>query len=133
MFQYQHNAPVDLSELAELFSRQGWEEKDAPTKLEWIIATSEDWVVCTIDDELIAFGRTFRLDPGTRLIFDVVVDTRFEGYGLDDEIKRLLVDAGEGRVAVFRAEAADRRAQPPVGYEVPEVPPGAYTGRDSDE
>lgn len=131
MFEYQHNVPVDIGKLAELFSKKGWSEDDPTTKLEWAVASSEDWVTCTAEDELVGFGRTFRLDPGTRLVFDVVVDDRYAGLGVDEEIIRLLVSTGEsGRIALFRQGFDEDLLgeQTVVDYPAPDVPPGSYTG-----
>lgn len=131
MFEYQHNLPVDIGKLAELFVRQGWREDDARTKLEWVVAASEEWVTCVAEDELVGFGRTFRLDPGTRLVFDVVVDERYAGLGVDDEIVRLLVMSGEGgRVALFTRTVEEYHSiETDFEYPAPDVPPGSYTGR----
>jgi hypothetical protein len=134
MFEYQHNSSVDSTALAELFMRSGWLESDPGRKLEWMVAGSEDWVTCTVDGELVGFGRTFRLDATRKVVFDVVVDERFEGLGLDDEIIRILAedDLG-GSVEIFRQEDAERAMRASVraddvNYWAPEAPRSAYLG-----
>jgi hypothetical protein len=134
MFEYQHNSSVDSTALAELFARSGWLESDPGRKLEWMVAGSEDWVTCTVDGELVGFGRTFRLDATRKVVFDVVVDERFEGLGLDDEIIRMLAedDLG-GSVEIFRQEDAERAMRASVraddvNYWAPEAPRSAYLG-----
>jgi hypothetical protein len=135
MFQYQHNLPVDATALAQLFERVGWYETDPGSKLEWVVASSEEWVTCTIDGELVGFGRTFRLDAAHKLVFDVVVDARFEGLGVDDEIIRMLAgdETEGGSVMIFRPDEDEWGTAGGLGpdrldYWVPEAPPGTYLG-----
>jgi hypothetical protein len=78
MFEFAYNEPLDSTALAELFTREGWEEEESASKLDWAIAASEDWVTCRVGGELVGFGRTYRLDASHKLVFDVVVDERFE-------------------------------------------------------
>lgn len=133
MFEYQQNPRLDPAALAELFARVGWEEPDPGRKLEWMVAASEEWVTCTVEGELIGFGRTFRLDPARKVVFDVVVDERFEGFGVDDEIiRRLAGFSGTQEVEIFRQEDPIHQGSSECGsevdYWVPEAPPGAYLG-----
>ena len=134
MFEFAHNEPLETSALADLFARMGWDEDDSVTKLEWAMRASEEWVTCRVEGELVGFGRTFRLDATHKLVFDVVVDQRFEAYGVADEIIRRLAVGGSGlqEVAVFRQEdeaglgaLSMRRA---VRIDAPEAPPDAYLG-----
>lgn len=77
--------------------------------LEWVLAASDEWIACRLDGELIGFGRSCRLNVVHRVVFDAVVDPRFEGIGLRAEIVRLLAE-NAGRlevVSVFTARHAD--------------------------
>ena len=38
------NPPLDTDQLVILFSRVGWQEPESNSKLEWAVASSEDWV-----------------------------------------------------------------------------------------
>lgn len=133
MFEFEHNADVDAAALAEFFVRVGWEEKEAEPKVEWAIAASDDWVSCLLEGEIVGFGRTFRLDPQRKIMFDVVVDERFRALGLAEEIMRRLAEAvPTAEFQVFRREPGDgseRRSWAEARYEAPEAPPDAYTGR----
>jgi Acetyltransferase (GNAT) family len=137
MLEFERNTPVDASILAEFFARCGWQELEAGAKLEWALVASEEWVVCRLDGELIGFGRSCRLGPMRRVVFDVLVDSRFQGAGLRREIVRLLSEnAGSlEEVSVF----TEREAYPlrtlgsaqddrgPARFR--EAPPGAYLGK----
>jgi ribosomal protein S18 acetylase RimI-like enzyme len=134
MLEFQHNEDLDAAALAEFFNRVGWEESDSTSKVEWAIASSDDWIVCRLEGELVGFGRTFRLDPRRKVMFDVVVDERFRGIGLVEEIIRRLAEtlpAAEFQVFTGRQEGYKRGATSwaEVGYEVPEASPDTYTGR----
>jgi hypothetical protein len=104
-------------------------------KLEWVVASSEDWITCTVEGELVGFARTFRLDPLRMVVFDVVVDERYAGWGLDLEIvRRLTAGSGEHeRIEIFRRDDRGNAVVPGVGaaveYRVPDAPPGAYLGQ----
>lgn len=134
MFEFAYNEPLETTALADLFTRMGWEEEDSADKLEWAIRSSEDWVTCRVEGELVGFGRTFRLDATHKLVFDVVVDERFEAYGVADEIVRRLALGGSGlqRVDVFRQEDVTGSGvvsvRVPFRLDAPEAPPGAYLG-----
>jgi hypothetical protein len=134
MFEYEINPPLDTSQLVQLFARAGWEDSDPASKLEWAVASSEEWVTCTVEGELVGFGRTFRLDAVQKVVFDVVVDERFEGYGVDEEIvQRLSQDlAGGQEVVIFRQDDVEGIAgwdwSQEVDYWAPPAPPGAYLG-----
>jgi hypothetical protein len=93
MIEVERNNPVDPKTLSEFFARCGWEEPDAAAKLEWALAASEEWVVCRLDGEMIGFGRSCRLGPVKRIVFDLVVDPRFKKTGLRGEIARLLTES----------------------------------------
>lgn len=133
MFDFEYNADLDPAALAEFFGRVGWEEKEAAPKVEWAIAASDDWVSCLLEGEIVGFGRTFRLDPQRKIMFDVVVDERFRALGLAEEIMRRLAEAvPTAEFQVFRREPGDgseRRSWAEARYEAPEAPPDAYTGR----
>jgi hypothetical protein len=90
MLEFARNEPIDIEVLEGLFARCGWEDDGAGTKLEWALAGSEEWVVCTLDGELIGFGRSSRLGPIKRVLFDVMVDPRFDHPALRAQIVRLL-------------------------------------------
>lgn len=138
MVEFEFNNPVDTADLTEFFARCGWEEVDAGVKLEWALASSEDWVVCREEGQLVGFGRSYRLNPLKRMVFDVVVDVRFRQGGLKERIIGLL-SAGAGRmedVTVFsagwssspgRGAAGEREVGGPA--EIPEAPTGAYLGK----
>jgi hypothetical protein len=134
MFEYEQHNPVDSGALAELFSRVGWDESDPSDKLDWMVANSEDWVTCRVDGELIGFGRTFRLSPGRTVLFDLVVDERFYGFGVDEEIVRRLSRGflGAAQIEVFRQDPAELTGPgEPLGrldYWVPLAPPETYLG-----
>ena len=134
MFEFAYNEPHDSTALAELFNREGWEEDESESKLDWAMAASEDWVTCRVEGELVGFGRTYRLDASHKLVFDVVVDERFEAFGVGDEIVRRLALGGSRlqEVAVFRREEADVLGAVLVwhdaGYPVPPAKPDTYVG-----
>jgi hypothetical protein len=135
MIEVERNKPVDAQDLSEFFSRCGWEEPGAATKLEWAMAASDEWVVCRQEGELVGFARLCRLGPLDRVVFDALVDPRFKYSLLRAQMVALLaVTAGRfERVLVF--------GQPPelqVPFEVagtfgplyiPPVTPQMYTGR----
>lgn len=140
MVEFEFNSHVDTISLVEFFARCGWNDLEAGVKLEWALAASEDWVLCRADGEVIGFGRSCRLDAFRRVVFDVLVDTRYRGVGLRDQIVALL-SAGAGtleEVSVFSqsdplplldgarvyAGGPDR---PFVG--IPAAPTGAYLGK----
>jgi RimJ/RimL family protein N-acetyltransferase len=119
MLELERNSPIEAGALSEFFARCGWQESDATTKLEWALAASDEWVVCRLDGQLIGFGRSCKLDPVKRVVFDVLVDPRFRETGLGREIVRLLTE-NSGRpedVTVFKAPLAC---------------PGTYLGRSTD-
>ncbi|MFH0917379.1 MAG: GNAT family N-acetyltransferase [bacterium] len=137
MLEFERNSPIETAILAEFFARCGWKETEAGPKLDWALAGSEEWVICKLDGELIGFGRSCRLGPVKRVVFDVLVDSRFQGSGLRSEIVRLLSEnAGSlEEVSVFTERQAHPHGFPPgsvselsSGY-LPEAPPGAYLGR----
>jgi hypothetical protein len=134
MFEFEHNPPIDAAALVELFARSGWEEAESRLKLEWAIAASHEWVTCTVEGELVAFGRSYELDALRKLVFDVVVDERYQGYGLADEIVlRLAANTpGMQEVALFKREDVGTRAGTREGegrrFSIPEAPAGAYLG-----
>jgi hypothetical protein len=141
MLEFERNTPVETTALTEFFARCGWQEGEAGAKLEWALAASEEWVVCKLDGELIGFGRSCRLGPVKRVVFDVLVDSRFQSSGLKLEIVRLLSEnAGIlEEVSVF----SQREAYPLGGSQAPSqvpsddlrsayppvAPPEAYLGR----
>jgi Acetyltransferase (GNAT) family len=137
MLEFERNSSVDIAVLGDFFARCGWQEADAEAKLEWVLAASLEWVVCKLDGDLIGFGRSCRLGPMNRVVFDVLVDARFRGSGLRREIVRLLSE-NAGRleeVSVFREQGAypavssEKAPDPPESEAPPEAPPGAYLGR----
>lgn len=137
MLEFERNSPIETTLLADFFVRCGWQDVEAGPKLEWALAASEEWVVCRLDGELIGFGRSCRLGPVKRVVFDVLVDSRFQGDGLRREIVRLLSEnAGSlEEVSVFTERQAYPLDFPPAsegdfrsGY-LPEAPTGAYLGR----
>jgi len=103
MLEFEFNTPVDTPILVEFFARCGWTDEEAGAKLEWVLAASDDWVLCKLDGELIGFGRSCRLGPLSRVVFDVLVDSRFRGRGLRSQIVRLLSQNARGleEVSVF--------------------------------
>jgi hypothetical protein len=108
MLEVVRNSPIEAEALTEFFARCGWQERDAAAKLEWALAASEEWVVCKLDGQLVGFGRSCRLDPVKRVVFDVVVDPRFEETGLRGAIVRLLTENAGGleEVSVFSDQQA---------------------------
>ena len=143
MLEFARNEPVDIDVLAGLFARCGWEDQQAGLKLGWAIAASEEWIVCKLDGELIGFGRSSRLGPVKRVVFDLMVDPRFDHPLVRRRILRMLTESA-GRleeVSVFgqrrsgwsgrsaedsastgAAPAADTPA--PAGAPLPEDMPG---------
>lgn len=103
MLEFELNSPIETATLVEFFARCGWQDEDAGAKLEWALAASEEWVLCRLDGELIGFGRSCRLGPIRRVVFDVMVDSRFRGQGLRSEIVRLLSENAGGleEISVF--------------------------------
>jgi hypothetical protein len=141
MLEFERNAPIDTEVLADLFSRCGWEEEGANVKLEWVLAASTEWVVCKLDGELIGFGRSCRLGPIKRVVFDVLVDPRYNHTLLRGQIVQLLAQnvGGLEEVSVFTgrrpgapAQAAPSMAEPVTtytgGFYVPPASPDAYLG-----
>lgn len=133
MLEFEHNADLDASALADFFVRAGWEEKEPASKVEWAIAASDDWISCRLEGEIVGFGRTFRLDPDRKIMFDVVVDERFRALGLAEEIMRRLAEVvPAAEFQVFRrgpGGGEGLRSWLEARYEAPEAPPGTYTGR----
>lgn len=138
MFEVERNSPIETEVLAQFFTRCGWREAGAGAKLEWALATSEEWVSCRLDGEMIGFGRSCRLDVVHRVVFDALVDPRFKNTGLRAEIVRLLTENvgllevvsvyDERHVNPLASAAA--RDETEAGY-FPVAPPGAYLGRQS--
>jgi len=137
MLEFERNSPIETGVLAEFFARCGWQESEAPAKIEWVLAGSEEWVTCKLDGELVGFGRSSRLGPVKRVVFDVLVDTRLEHSGLRREIVRLLVEhAGSlEEVSIFSERRASVGAPPLMpsddfrGPRIPQAPPDAYLGQ----
>jgi hypothetical protein len=137
MLEFERNSSVDIAALGEFFARCGWHEVDAEAKLEWVLAASVEWVVCKLDGDLIGFGRSCRLGPMNRVVFDVLVDARFRASGLRYAIVHMLSEnAGRlEQVSVFREQEAHplgslQAAQNDLESEsLPKAPPGAYLGR----
>lgn len=136
MLEFERNSPVETTILAEFFARCGWQEVEAGRKLEWVLAGSEEWITCKLDGELIGFGRSCRLGPARRVVFDVLVDSRFQGSGLRSEIVRLLSEnAGSlEEILVFISQHGYRSTFPVVPdnhflSQPREAPPGAYLGK----
>jgi hypothetical protein len=127
-FEYAEDAPVDVVALAALFERGGWCDADSCATLEWAIAASERWITCEVEGELVGFGRLYKVDALVKLVFDVVVDDRFQGLGVESQIVRMLADDATGMhdVQVFRAEPV--RPAGIEGYDVPDASPGTYLG-----
>jgi GNAT superfamily N-acetyltransferase len=116
MLELERNSPLEAVALGEFFARCGWEESEAATKLEWVLAASDEWVVCRLEGQLIGFGRSCRLDGVERVVFDVLVDPRFRGSGLGHEIVRLLTEGRDGPGAA-------------VALKIPIASPDTYVGR----
>jgi len=132
MLEFARNEPLDAEVLAGLFARCGWREDGAQVKLQWALAASEEWVVCKLDGELIGFGRSCRLGPVKRVMFDVVMDPRFDYPLLRGQIVRLLAQRA-GRleeVSVFRRTRprGGGRIDGGTALRIPAAPLGAYLG-----
>ena len=130
-------APSRPAVLGEFFARCGWQETDAAAKLEWALAASEEWVVCKLDGELIGFGRSCRLGPMKRVVFDVLVDPRFQRQRPEARDRASAVGErrrSRGGVGVHRAGSpsprfsAGRERRYRSGY-LPKATPGTYLGR----
>jgi hypothetical protein len=137
MLEFERNPSLDVAVLGEFFYRCGWQETDAETKLGWVLAASDEWVVCRLDGELIGFGRSCRLGPMNRFVFDVLIDKRFRASILRQEIVRLLSEHAGGleEVSVFTEREAHPLGSLPAvkddidpGY-LPKAAPGTYLGR----
>jgi len=137
MLEFERNSPIETGVLTEFFARCGWQEDEAGAKLEWALAASEEWVICKLDGQLIGFGRSCRLGPVQRVMFDVLVDPRFRNSGLRSEIVRLLAESAGSleEVSVFIERQANPGSLPPTtegdvgsGY-LPAAPPGTYLGK----
>jgi hypothetical protein len=141
MLEFERNRPIDPAVLADLFARCGWAEEGADVKLGWALAASEEWIVCRLDGEVIGFGRSCRLGPIKRVVFDVLVDPRFNRPLLRGQIVRLLAqNAGSlEEVSVFTEHGAEQSAGPASaaaemtktytgGLYIPPASPGAYLG-----
>jgi len=141
MFEVKKNDSLDAAQLAELFARCGWQEEDAERKLEWTLAASEEWVVCRFQGELIGFGRSCKLGPLRRVLFDVVVDPRFNGAVVKAEILRSLTQelSSFEEVSVFTGPLPQpariipdfERIEPRI--RVPSAPSDAYLGAKTKE
>jgi hypothetical protein len=139
MLEFEFNTPVETATLVEFFTRCGWTDSEAGAKLEWAMAASDQWVLCKLDGEVIGFGRSCRLGPLNRIVFDVLVDERFRGRGLRSEIVRLLSqDAGRfEKVSVY-----SERSRFPLeiagsgsaskSHGVPLAAPDTYLGKRND-
>lgn len=103
MLELERNSPIEAEALSEFFSRCGWREVDAASKLEWALAASDAWVVCRLDGQLVGFGRSCLLGPLDRVVFDVVVDPRLRASGLKGAIVHLLTEdtGGLEDVSIF--------------------------------
>ena len=139
MLEIERNNPIESAALTEFFSRCGWEEPGAAVVLEWALAASEEWVACRLDGELIGFGRSCRLDPVHRVVFDALVDPRFERTGLRGEIIRALTEHAGGMEVVSVIDkhyvnplsaSSESEGEREPGY-FPSAPRGAYLGRGS--
>jgi hypothetical protein len=137
MLEFARNEPLDGRVLAELFARCGWEEEEAGVKLGWALAASAEWVVCKVDGELVGFGRSCRLGPVKRVVFDLMVDPRFDHPIVRVQILRMLSQSAGGleEVSVFRGRrrawsAGGATSEPaPVGDAAPaQVPQPALPG-----
>lgn len=137
MFEVERNSPIETGVLTEFFARCGWQEPGADTKVEWALASSDEWVAFKLDGELIGFGRSCRLDAVNRVVFDALVDPRFEDTGLRSVIVRILTEGAGGLevVSVFSRRGADPAVSPASedaevqpGY-FPTAPRGTYLGR----
>lgn len=129
MLELERNSPVETEALTEFFSRCGWQEADASSKLEWALAASEEWVVCRLDGQLVGFGRSCRLGPVKRVVFDVVVDPRLRDTGLKGAILRLLTE-NTGRleeVSVFSQRQASLLGFPAADGKASAAEGGAAT------
>lgn len=136
MFEIEKNTPLDPAQLAELFARCGWQEEQAELKLSWVLACSTEWVACRFQGELIGFGRSCRLGPLERVLFDVVVDPRFNAVLVKAEILKSLTQdvGGLEQVSVFTGRGEFGSAQSPEAergaarMRVPAAPADAYLG-----
>jgi hypothetical protein len=118
MFELERNSLVEPTHLAEFLGRCGWQDPQAATKLGWVLADSDEWVVCRLDGEVIGFGRSTRSSRFRHRLVSVLVDPRYEQTGLSAAIVRLLAEGWEGTAAVSAAG-------------VPAAPDDAYLGRPS--
>ena len=135
MIELERNKPVDPQDLSEFFSRCGWDEPAAATKLEWAMAASHEWVACRFDGQLVGFARTCRLGPLDRVVFDAMVDPRFKLTTLRGEMIALLAITARRfeRVLVFARPIVDLpvplRSDAYGPFYAPPVTPEMYTGR----
>jgi hypothetical protein len=116
MIEFERNSPIETTVLSEFFARCGWEEPEAATKLEWALASSDEWIVCRLEGQLVGFGRACRLGGVERVVFDVLVDPRFRGTALGGAIVRLLTER-------------KRDAARPPALSIPPAGPDTYLGR----
>ena len=116
MLKVERNSHVEPTMFAEFLARCGWEDPEAAAKLGWLLAGSEDWVVCKVDGEMIGFGRTTPTHgpPGSSV--SVLVDPRFSETGLQGAITYLLAE-----------RTASLAFAPPRS--LPVAPPSAYLGK----
>ncbi|OFW60064.1 MAG: hypothetical protein A2133_10295 [Actinobacteria bacterium RBG_16_64_13] len=119
MLELERNSPIEAETLREFFTRCGWQASEATAKLEWALAASDEWVVCKLDGQLVGFGRSCRLDAVNRVVFDALVDPRFNESGLRGEIVRLLTEnAGRlEKVSVYSERQAGLLFPPPAQEE----------------
>ena len=116
MFEVERNSLIEPAHLAEFLDRCGWQDPQASAKLGWVLAASEEWVVCRLDGEMIGFGRS----AGSRRFrhghISVLVDPRYSETGLSAAMIQLLAKGSEGAPAGWMAS-------------VPPAPEDAYLGR----
>ncbi len=137
MLQLERNRPIDTEVLSEFFARCGWKASAGTTALEWAMAAADEWVACKLDGELVGFARSCRLGPSHRVVFDALVDPRFEDTSLRSVIVKLLAaTAGDlERVTVFGEKPDSASVAPHVLTDdygrlyIPTAPPSAYLGK----
>ena len=132
MLEFEFNTQIEIDTLVELFARCGWVDDEAACKLEWALAASDEWVLCKLDGELIGFGRSCMLDPLSRVVFDVMVDFRFQEYGLRAEIVRILLEnAGSfEHVSIFSEQNAYPLQESALGNMMLQINPASFIADD---
>ena len=89
-----HPTSRQLSSITSLYREADWwskSESDDPDLVKRIISGSHFFAVATIEDEIIAMGRTISDQASDAYIQDVTVTKKYQGNGIGAEIIKMLI------------------------------------------